>query len=297
MRTPRTNQFLATLVLLSSACAGAEMNRSSSAGDDVGNDDSGDADSADDAPATTSPGTSGGAEETTTDDPTAGVDGGSTESDPTDPTDSESAGTSGDPATDPSATDSSATDSSATDPSTDSSTTDPSATDSDTQGAEFVDLSGYTVVQTASAREFVIPDNTIVAVGTVIVIGRNASPGTFQDFWDQNWGDEVVYFEGLDVFPTINGDETYSLLDPGQVVVDGPTPPLELSTVLARTDASLDGSDEAAWVLGVSPNDDSNPGVASATGGTVGVPYISEYADPTGPGNFDFEFVEIHVPG
>lgn len=293
MRTP--TPFVATLLLFvgTTACAGAEMNRGASSGDDVGEGGSSGADTQGDGPVTTDPGTSGDAEDSTGVDPTAGVDGesGATEpaesSDGTDPTAdaSSSDGTSGDPTdTDPST--------STTDPGT---TTD--ATETDTQGVEFVDLSGYTIIQTDSAREFVIPDNTLVNVGTVIVIGRNASSATFQDFWGQSWGDEVVYFEGLDVFPTINGAETYSLLDPDQNLVEGPTPPLELATVLARTDASAAGDDDGAWELGLSPNFDSTPGVASATGGTVGVPYISEYSDPTGSGNFDYEFVEIHVPG
>jgi hypothetical protein len=292
MRTP--NPLVATLLLLlgTAACAGAEMNRGASAGDDVGEDDAGTTASQDDGPATTEPGTTGADAESTTDDPTAGVDGDSGATDPaessdgTDPTAAESSssdGTSGDP-----------TD---TDPST--STTDPGTTTdaTDTQGVEIVDMSGYTIVQTDSAREFVIPDNTLVNVGTVIVVGRNASSAAFQDFWGQSWGDEVVYFEGLDAFPTINGAETYALLDPGQNLVDGPTPALELATVLARSDASAPGGDDGAWELGLAPNVDSTPGVAAATGGTAGVPYVSEYSDPTGSGNFDYEFVEIHVPG
>lgn len=293
MRTPIP--LVATLLLLvgTSACAGAEMNRAVSSGDDVGEGDTGSADTQGDGAATADPGTSGAQEESTGTDPTAGVDGESSATEPAESSD----GT--DPTADASSSEGSSGDPTDTDPST--STTDPGTTtdasETDTQGVEFVDLSGYTIVQTDSAREFVIPDNTLVNVGTVVVIGRNASSATFQDFWGQSWGDEVVYFEGLDTFPNINGAETYSLLDPDQNLVDGPTPPLELATVLSRADASTPGDDDAAWELGVSPNFDSTPGVATATGGTVGVPYISEYSDPTGSGNFDYEFVEIHVPG
>jgi hypothetical protein len=291
MRTP--NPLVATLLLFvgTTACAGAEMNRGASSADDVGEGDSGTTDPQDDGPATTEPGTTSADAESTTVDPTAGVD---AESGPTDPAES-SDGT--DPTeAESSSSDGTSGDSTGTDPST--STTDPGTTTdaTDTQGVEIVDLSGYMIIQTDSAREFVIPDNTLVNAGTVIVIGRNASSASFQDFWGQSWGDDVVYFEGLDAFPAINGSETYSLLDPDQNLVDGPTPPLELATVLARTDASAPGGDDGAWELGLAPNFDSTPGV-SATGGTVGVPYVSEYSDPTGSGNFDYEFVEIHVPG
>jgi hypothetical protein len=98
--------------------------------------------------------------------------------------------------------------------------------------------------------------------------------------------------------PPFNGAETYSLLDPDQNLVEGPdagrstSPPCSRAPTLRRP-----GTTTGRGELGLSPNFDSTPGVASATGGTVGVPYISEYSDPTGSGNFDYESVEIHVPG
>lgn len=299
------------LLLLVAACASGEMNRSSSEGDSVGESggDSDDDDSASTDAPTTDPADSTSAES----------DDGASES-PVDPSDTDPSdtdpGTTGASATDPSETDPSETDpsdSSGTDPSdTDPTDTDPTDTDpsessgeggstddggmTDTDAPGEVDLSGYILIQTASAREFVIPDGTVVPLGGFLVIGRNASPGTFQDFWGVNWGDGVVYLEGLDSFPTINGDETYSLLDPAEDIIDGPTVALEIATSMARTNANLSGGDADGWEVAPSPNDTAVPGTSAAIGGTSGVPYISECADTTGAGNYDYEFVEIHVP-
>lgn len=160
-----------------------------------------------------------------------------------------------------------------------------------------VDLSGWIVVQANSAREIVIPDGTVVPAGGTLVIGRNAAPGAFQDFWGANWGAEVVYVDGLDDFPTINGDETYTLQTPETTVIDGPTAALELATGALRNDADLDAGNAAAWDVTLAPNLEATPGSSSATGGTPGIPYISEVVDTTGAGNFPYEYVEIHVPG
>ncbi len=170
-----------------------------------------------------------------------------------------------------------------------------SSSGGETSPLEDVDLSGYTVVQTGSDREFVLPAGTVVPLGGSLVIARNASPGAFQGFWGVNWGDEVVYIDGADQFPTINGGETYSLRAPDDTLVEGPTPTLDLSTVMARTDADADAGDTDAWSVDVAPNDGSTPGSSDAVGGVSGTVYISEYTDPVGAGNFVYEYVEISV--
>ena len=204
--------------------------------------------------------------------------------------DSTSAATADDESTtDPSATD----DTGATD--TDVSTTDAEdATTDDSGEPDTVDLSGFVLLQTASEREIVIPDGTIVPVGGAIVIGRDASLGQFEDFWSVTL-DDVVYIDGGDIFPACNGDETFSLLTPLRTVVDGPTPPLVLSTGIQRTDATADASEAAAWTESATPNTDATPGTGLADGGRTGVPYIAEIVDATGAGNYLYEFVEIRV--
>lgn len=295
--------------LFASACAGAQMNRASGEGDDVGesaNDDTGNDDDDDDE------------SDSDPSDPTDDTGATSNDSDPTDPVDDVTTDPTDPSETDPSETDPTAEESTGTDPSaTETSESDPSDTSdsdaesssddgttddgtttdaTDTEAPNEVDLSGWLLVQTASSRELVIPDGTIVPAGGFLVVGRNSSAASFQDFWGVSWGDEVVYIEGEDNFPTMNGLETYTLRDPNDAVVDGPTPALDLSTSSARIDAAMAGTDETAWESSLTPNTTAVPGVSDATGGVAGVPYISEYADTTGQGNFDFEFVEVHVP-
>jgi hypothetical protein len=158
-----------------------------------------------------------------------------------------------------------------------------------------VDLSGFVLVQTDSAREIVLPDATIVPVGGAIVIGRDALVGEFEDFWGISFSSDVVYIDGIDNFPTCNGDETYTLLTPLRTVVDGPTPALAVSTSLTRVDASMPADDPSAWSSSAAPNLDGTPGTDEAAGGQTGVPYIAEIVDATGAGNFPYEYIEIRV--
>jgi hypothetical protein len=166
-----------------------------------------------------------------------------------------------------------------------------SSDDGDTASADGVDLSGYTIVQTDSDRELVLPDDAVVPLGGCLVVGRNASSAAFQAFWDVGWGDEVVYIDGADEFPSINGDETYSLRSPGDASIEGPTPALDAGTAVWRSDAD----DVDAWNVDMAPNSGSTPGSSDAIGGSSGTPYLSEYSDPTGAGGFAYEFVEICI--
>lgn len=169
------------------------------------------------------------------------------------------------------------------------------STGEETGGPATVDLSGFSVSQTDSDREIVIPDGTIIPVGGALVVGRNATLGEFEDFWGVTLGDDVVYIDGIDVFPACNGDETFTLRSPLRTIVDGPTPALTISTLLERTDASMPADNEGAWVSSALPNSDATPGTGVDAGGETGVPYISEIVDATGSGNFAYEFVEIRI--
>jgi len=271
------------LALASTACAGGSMTGGTGKADTVdegGSDDEGDDEGDDDTPTS--------ADDDSADTQSDADDGSSDSADD----DTTAAATADDDTStgDPSATDD------------DVGTSDDGEAESDSEAATTddsgepgtVDLSGFIVLQTASEREIVIPDGTIVPVGGAIVIGRDASVGQFEDFWGVTL-DDVVYIDGLDLFPACNGDETFTLLTPLRTLVDGPTPPLVISTGLARTDASAAASDDAAWSSSATPNADATPGSGLADGGQTGVPYIAEIVDATGAGNFPFEFVEIRI--
>jgi hypothetical protein len=307
-------------VVLASGCASGEMGRAAGDGGDgpisAGDDD--DASSSDPSGTPSDASSDDAADDATDSDPSVGAssdsdpsDSDPSDSDPSDsdPSDSDPSGDSStgtvdttDDPTDATTTDPSDSDPSDSDPSTttdDSATdTDPSATDTDptdTAADDPVDLSGYIVVQTDSQREFEIPDGTLVPRGGYVIIARNAAPGAFQNFWGVNWGDEVVYFDTQDSFPTINGAETFTLVAPGGAAVDGPTPMLEIATGVTRIDPAMSADLPAAWSVSNAPNQSSTPGAGGPDGGTSGAPFISEYVDPTGNGNFAYEFVELRV--
>ena len=90
----------------------------------------------------------------------------------------------------------------------------------------------------------VSPEAKQIGAVNTVVIGRDAMLGEFEDFWSVTLGDDIVYVDGGDLFPTCNGDETYTLLTPLRTVVDGPTPALVVSTSIERTDASMPASDD-----------------------------------------------------
>lgn len=150
-----------------------------------------------------------------------------------------------------------------------------------------VDLSGWTVVQTGSDRTFALPEGTIVPAGTVLVLGRDASRGAFEQHWGA-LGEDVLYVDTEDSFPAINGDETFSVRDASDATVDGPTPALESGQAMARTDVSNPGSWSSAG------EGTATPGVGHAFSGTSGV-FITEVSDATGSGSYVYEFIELQA--
>jgi len=286
------SRIASTAVLVgTTACAGASMTRGTGEADTIeeasGSEDEGDdgnaADDAAEDPTAADDGASAGDE---SEGPASDDDAGSTDDagddDPTDATeDGADAATSDETTGDPGTTD-------------DGATTEEPTTD-DGGNADTVDLSGFILLQTDSARELVLPEGTIVPVGGAIVIGRDASRAAFEDFWGVAMGDDVVYVDGIDNFPNINGAETYTLLTPLRTVVDGPSPGLVALTSSARTDASAEASDPEAWSSSASPNLDATPGTSIATGGQTGSAFLGEVVDATGAGNYLYEFVEIGI--
>ncbi len=267
------------LVLLAAGCAGGDLMRADSEGNSLADEDAGSG--TDGTPVTTGlTGLSAGGDPT--DD---GTGGGATTAQPGPDADSEP---------DPS-------DASTGGEDDDSSTGGPSDTDdsSDTGGEsgssttaveppeDSIDLSGWTVVQTGSDRTFTLPAGTVLPAGAVLVVGRDASRGAFE----QHWGaldEDVVYVDSEDSFPAINGDETFSVRDPSDAVIDGPTPALESGHTMARTDVSDTGS----WTS--TGEGDAAPGVGHAFSGTSGV-FITEVSDATGSGSFVYEFIELQA--
>lgn len=155
-----------------------------------------------------------------------------------------------------------------------------------------LDVSGWTLVQTDSSRELVLPPGTVLEPGMVLVVGRSASQAAFEDFWGVTLGEGTLYVSGDGEFPTINGDETYTVRDADDVVVDGPTPALLLGENLQRDDAGLPAGNGAAWSISANPNDTATPGDAEPSASQAGLA-ITEVSDVIGAGLYVFEFIEL----
>jgi hypothetical protein len=148
-------------------------------------------------------------------------------------------------------------------------------------------------VQTASERTYTIPDGTHVPVGGVLVVGRDVDQAGFEAYWGVAFGPDVVYLSGANDFPTINGDETYTLRDETMAVLDGPSPALVLGESLDRIDPEDDGA--TGWASGTADVGTPAPGDSvDPPGGFTGA-YLSEVSDANGNGNFIYEFVELRV--
>ena len=160
-----------------------------------------------------------------------------------------------------------------------------------------LDVSGWTLVQTDSARTFELPEGTVLQPGMKIVIGRASSLAGFSAFWNTTFASDVLFFSGLDDFPVINGDETYTLEDHTGAVVDGPTPALTVGTNVQRTNGGMAASDPAAWAVSVDPNLDATPGEAELAPPPAPSVLISEVSDTLGNGAYVHEFVELAYLG
>lgn len=179
-------------------------------------------------------------------------------------------------------------------------TTGPGTTDagttgagSDTSAGEMVDVSGWIIRQTDSDRTFTLPEGTLVPVGGVIVISRDSYLSAFESFWDVTLDDDVVFLDADDSFPAINGDETYAVQTPEQVMFDGPTMPLTVDGNAQRADPGTQGDD--LWEVATADVANASPGGGPTWGALPHGVYLSEISDAPGPGNYPSEFVELRV--
>jgi len=154
-----------------------------------------------------------------------------------------------------------------------------------------IDLSGWKLVQTDSARSFVLPAGTLLKRGGAVVVARNSPKATFAAFWGVTLGEEVLFIDSGDRFPSMNGDETFSLVGPSGAVVDGPTPKMVAGRNLHRKPGAPAGA-ASSWIDLLAVAGDATPGVPGPGVGD-GAVRITEIADPAGSGQFIHEFVEI----
>lgn len=159
------------------------------------------------------------------------------------------------------------------------------------------DIGGWTlrgVSNTGTVRDYTFEAGTVVPMGGVVVVARNASKTAFEAHWGSLPGN-ALYFSGSNKVPIINGTYTFTLLNPFEKNVDGPTVTPN-KKVLQRMGPDVAAGLESSW--SVVPEENATPG-ANTVSSTMpsGHKYISEMADASGSGNYNYEFVELHFTG
>ncbi|MBP46497.1 MAG: hypothetical protein CMH53_01000 [Myxococcales bacterium] len=161
-----------------------------------------------------------------------------------------------------------------------------------------IDVGGWKIVQQNSSKTFMLPAGAKMVPGGTLVVGRNADQAKFEAFWQVQIGVNSTYIDGKNVFPSINGDETFSLKDANGAVLDGPTVKL-VKGVAANYKRKLPVSSAgtvSSWSTGPVAPGGPTPGAVPAGVAGQKTPYISEFSDATGSGNYIYEFVELHLP-
>lgn len=160
-----------------------------------------------------------------------------------------------------------------------------------------IDVSDFELVQTDAFRVVTLPAGTLVEPGTYLVIGRDATRAQFEAFWGALPAD-AVYLDGAlldaDTFPTINGGETYELLDPSGAGIDGPSAPLSMLGNMQRLDPGEPAALDPSWASSVDPGLDATPGGGQLDSALFSGIYISEVSDAVGSGSFVYEFIELY---
>ena len=276
LEEPMSHRLATLLVLLAAGCAGGDLMRADSEGSALAEEDAGSGTGGAEPVTTGLTSLSGGTQ--SSDGTTTSQPGQDADSDPATAEDGSSTGAFHDGSSDTGDTgDTGDTDDSGGESGSSTTAVDPPE--------DSVDLSGWTVVQTGSDRTFTLPPGTVLPAGAVLVLGRDATRGAFEEHWGALDGD-VLYVNSEDSFPAINGEETFSLRDAADATIDGPTSALENGQALTRTDVSGPGTWTAAG------ENTAAPGVGHDFSGTSGV-FITEVSDATGPGSYVYEFIEL----
>ncbi len=162
-----------------------------------------------------------------------------------------------------------------------------------------LDLSGFTLHQASSNKKFTLPDGTKIGVGGYLVIGRKAEKAAFEAHWKVTLAADVIYINGKDKIPSINGDETFTIKDAKGGTLDGPTIALKgkAESNYQRKVPVGPAGDAGSWNVSDAGGSAPTPGAGQKGGGVSPGLYISEFSDSPGSGNFVYEFVELYYPG
>lgn len=172
-----------------------------------------------------------------------------------------------------------------------------------------IDISGWSVVQATSPRTFTLPPGTKLVQGDYVVIARACGRPAFEAYWGVTLGPNVRFFSNdpmntgsaSDDWPSINGDETFTLRDRAGATVDGPTVAMQTGGLANYQRIAGHAAGQAAsWTHStqISPGAAPTPGSGQAPPTAKHGVHVSEFSDVSSGGTrWTFEFVELHFDG
>ncbi|HSR51145.1 MAG TPA: endonuclease/exonuclease/phosphatase family protein [Acidobacteriota bacterium] len=166
--------------------------------------------------------------------------------------------------------------------------------DSPVPMGEPLDASGLTIEQSGGRVELELPQDTQLAPGTIVVIGRKSSREEFEAFWGP-LPSQAVYFNGHELaggdgFPIINGSERFRLVGrDGQPLSDF----LPSDSTPARHTYQRRSTADPAFDRLPNPRSSATPGRYDGQRTGTGTLLVSEFSDAPGSGNWIFEFIEL----
>jgi beta-lactamase superfamily II metal-dependent hydrolase len=154
-----------------------------------------------------------------------------------------------------------------------------------------VNIGNWTLTQANATLTYTIPAGTTIPSKGYVIIARNATKTAFQTFWGVTLGANVVFINSADTMPQINGSETYTLKNSSGVTIEGATVAMDTSggSDFQRATCGAIGT-LSSWTKLASAS--GSPGTGGLNGCNKG-PFINEFSDALGTGNFVYEFIEL----
>lgn len=154
-----------------------------------------------------------------------------------------------------------------------------------------LDVGGYFLYQTNSYQDYLFTPPTLIQPGGYLVVSRAADQTAFEAYWGVTLGTNVTFVNSGNGLPQLNGDELYWLADPGNTILDGPTPiPMGVGKSISRVATGEPSTLALSWQETSETN--ATPGSGAILSGTGGL-VLTEISDASGTGNYIYEFVEI----
>jgi beta-lactamase superfamily II metal-dependent hydrolase len=155
-----------------------------------------------------------------------------------------------------------------------------------------VNISGWTLTQANATLVYTIPTTTTIPSKGYVIIARNATKTAFQTYWGVTLAANVVYINSADTMPQINGSETYTLKNSAGTTIEGTTVAMDTSggSDFQRATCGAIGT-LSSWTKLASAS--GSPGTGGLNGCNKG-PFLNEFSDALGTGNYVYEFIELY---